>query len=184
MTKDAAPSPRQRRSVEKLRAEFDDSFAFARTSPETQGIDVLLIRVRVDRYLLSSRELEGVVAAGKIVPLPSASPNALGLVGLRGALLPVFDLATLLGYEGAAEPVRWLALAGREQPVAFAFRALDGQRRVPAAAITRASAADQGGALVRDLAEIDGQRLPLLGIPSLLAAIQSRVTRVSSPREE
>ncbi len=124
------PTDAAKRVVE-LREEFDRSFAspFAETREEVDH--VLAIRLRGDPYGLRVREIDGVERSGAIVPLPSESPGLLGIAGYRGAILPVYDLGVLLGYEGGREAPRWLVLCGKRDPLALGVEELDGYVSVP-----------------------------------------------------
>src|ERR1700675_3898235 len=103
-----------------LRRHFDEAFA-APTSPIAEPLeDLLAIRVGSDPYALRLSEIAGLHVGVKIVPIPSPAAQLLGIVGIRGVMAPIYDLAALLGYPPAASP-RWIALARAAQPVGFAF---------------------------------------------------------------
>lgn len=111
-----------------LAAEFDGSFALAhREAPVT--VDVLAIGVGGDRYALRISDIAGLFADRAITAVPSSRAELLGIAGFRGSIVPVFDLAVLLGYTSIAAP-RWLVIASGT-PVALAFEEFAGQLRVP-----------------------------------------------------
>lgn len=118
----------------RLHEEFDRSFAtpFAETRIEVEQI--LAIRLKGDLHGLRVREIDGVERAASIVPLRADSPGLLGLSGYRGAILPVYDLGALLGYEEAREAPRWLFLCGKGDPIALAVVEFAGYVTVPATA--------------------------------------------------
>lgn len=120
--------------VAELQRAFDGAFAeperVVRDPPER----FLGLTIAGSPYALRTRELTSIATVRKIVALPGAFPGFLGLVGHRGALVPAFDLAALLGHEACTSP-RWLVLCGREQPTGLAFADLDGQLDASAAAI-------------------------------------------------
>jgi purine-binding chemotaxis protein CheW len=87
---------------------------------------LLAIRVGADPYALRLSEIVGLHADVKIVPVPSPVAQLLGIVGLRGMMAPVYDLAALLGYPPAASP-RWMVLAGASQSMGLAFDAFEAQ---------------------------------------------------------
>src|SRR5579862_1158178 len=68
-----------------------------------------------------AREIAGLSKSSAIVPVPCATPALLGIMGLRGALLPIFDLAELLGYARPERAARWVAVCGGSQPLGLAF---------------------------------------------------------------
>src|SRR5690606_1614781 len=93
-----------------LRDAFDRTFA---KSPEPASPDperFLSLGIGTDSYLVSLTEVSGVVTGRKVTKLPGSVPELLGIAGLRGAILPVFDLGLLLGL-GATKAPRWLITA-------------------------------------------------------------------------
>jgi len=56
-------------------------------------------------------------------------PGASRVAVVRGVLVPVFNLAALLGLPPSGEP-QWFMLLNRETPVAFAFDGLEGRVEV------------------------------------------------------
>jgi chemotaxis signal transduction protein len=124
-----------------LRTQFDLSFATAAASMTERLENLLAIRVGKDPYVLRLSEIAGLHADVKIVPVPSPVEQLLGIVGLRGVLAPVYDLAAILGYPPAASP-RWMVVAGVPQPVGFAFETFETHLQIPKASV--ANGADQG----------------------------------------
>ena len=67
------------------------------------GAELISIRIGDQAYaidIMAVREIRGWTAA---TPLPHAPPHVLGMMNLRGAILPVIDLGSRLGL-GPAEP--------------------------------------------------------------------------------
>lgn len=165
-----------------LRREFDASFAAATRVVDENFEDLLMVRVCSDDYALRARELSGISALRKLIQVPSPSPELLGLVAVRGVLVPVFGLSLLLGYAPDAEPVRWLALVGSEQPLAFAFHALTGFRRVPHSAFSQVTSASNAAG-VRETVSFEERVRVLVGVPALVATLRSRLGR-ERPKKE
>ena len=67
--------------------------------------------------------------------MPTPVTGLLGLAGLRGAMVPVYDLRALLGVNPVDEP-RWMVTAAAAT-VAFAFDGFDGHLRLDPSAIAR-----------------------------------------------
>ena len=124
-----------------LRRLFDEGFAAAATAEFARLEGLLAIRLGSDPYALRLSEIAGLHAGVKIVPVPSANAQLLGIVGLRGVMAPIYDLAALLGYAPAANP-RWMVLARMSQPVGFAFETFESHLRVPEISLAN----DEGGA--------------------------------------
>jgi chemotaxis signal transduction protein len=129
MTVSDAPSSR----AAELRDAFDRSFTQA-PSPEAGAVENLLaIRLGANPYALRLSDVSGLFADKNTTWLPSPVPELLGMAGIRGTVLPVYDLGMLLGCPRAAAP-RWLVVAAGA-PVALAFEAFDGYMSVRAGGI-------------------------------------------------
>ena len=113
-----------------LRSAFDQSFAVAAASKLERLEGLLAIRVGGDPYVLRLSQISGLYADRRIVAVPSPVTELLGIVGLRGVMSPVYDLAALLRYPPAANP-RWMVFAGGPQPVGFAFERFEAHLQVP-----------------------------------------------------
>ena len=151
-----------------LAREFDGAFALAHRELPPE-IDLLAITLGDERYGLRTADIAGVFVDRAITRVPSPRRALLGIAGFRGAIVPVFDLAVLLGYPAAAAP-RWIAIAAGA-PVAFAFERFDGHVRAPQAAI---ATHDRPRAHVRDVLADDTRSLPLLDVASVLRALAAQ----------
>lgn len=60
-------------------------------------IEALLIEVDGVRFALPTHSVEEVIAAAQPMPLPEAPPFVLGILNVRGEVLPVLDLRRHLG---------------------------------------------------------------------------------------
>jgi chemotaxis signal transduction protein len=60
------------------------------------------LRVGEERYALAVADARTVIPLAGVAPLPGAPAALLGVCALHGQLLPVLDLAALLGVSGAA----------------------------------------------------------------------------------
>jgi purine-binding chemotaxis protein CheW len=116
-----------------MRGDFDQSFALAR---DTQGVtskDLIGLELGTIAHAIRLSELAGLYAGRNVAPLPSTVAACIGIAGFRGSIIPVFDLASLLGLPRAPH-ARWLALAAGA-PVAFSFAGVAKHMRVPREAI-------------------------------------------------
>jgi chemotaxis signal transduction protein len=156
-----------------LRRAFDAAFAAPPRDARADAVALLAIRVGSDPYALRLLEARGLLQLRGVVPVPSRRGELLGVTGLRGAVVPVYGLARLLGRGAAGEEPRWAVLCGAEERVAVAFDAFEGH--VTAAAKDLVAA--EGGAArehVTHLATAAGALRPLLGLDSILRAITRR----------
>jgi chemotaxis signal transduction protein len=121
------PSRPTSRAAE-LRLAFDRSFATAPSVDTAPKHDLLAIRVNTTAYALRLSEVGGVFTNRRITRVPASSPILLGIASFRGAVMPVYDLHTLLGFAPAAS-VPWLTTAAAA-PIALAFETLEGHLRI------------------------------------------------------
>jgi chemotaxis signal transduction protein len=85
--------------------------------PDTLVHDVLCFRLGVEQHAIETCFVWRALREVPVTPLPVADPCVLGLFNLQGELLPVFELAHLLGVQlPAAGGPRNLLVLGREQP--------------------------------------------------------------------
>jgi len=109
-----------------LRDAFDRSFAQPPSLEVAQEEAFLAVLIAGHAYALRVSEVGGLFADKVVVPVPSEVPHLLGVAGLRGTIVPVYDLGALLGYPSRAA-LRWLVLARSREPAAFAFDVFERQ---------------------------------------------------------
>ena len=165
----------------KLRTTFDASFAAPQATGAGAHVDVLAIRVTGDGYALRLSEVRAVHAERHLTPVPSPHPALLGLVGVRGLVVPIYDLRLLLGY-GAGPAPRWLALARAASPIGFAFEAFEAHWRLPlSAVVTETAGVGHGNRFAPGSVKTDTGPRPLLHLPSLIESV-TKQARPSSER--
>ena len=79
-------------------------------SPFVSGVFVQL-RIGAERYALAVEHVLEVTPFSPPTPLPGARPDLLGLVALRGRVLPVYEATGLLGAPGEHRPTRIVVVA-------------------------------------------------------------------------
>ena len=153
----------------KLRLAFDQ--AFAEPVRLDTAVKELLLAVRVGTQSLAIRlsEINGLFADKMVTPVPGGHAALRGIAGFRGAIVPVYDLKTVLG-EASDAPPRWLVTAAAA-PVALAFDAFERQLEIPREAILpRASVADIRG-FAREFVGAKEFVGPIIHLPTILEAI-------------
>jgi chemotaxis signal transduction protein len=164
-----------------LRAKFDASFAVQQALSAGAEVDVLAIRITGHGYALRLSEVLAVHAERQLTPVPSPVPALLGLVGVRGLVVPIYDLRLLLGH-GAGPAPRWLALARATSPIGFAFEAFEAHWRLSVAAVVAGAAGEgAGNRFAPGSVKTDAGPRPLLHLPSLVESV-TKHTRPSSER--
>ena len=127
MTEDGLPD------VDAMRREFDDSFTRPRLASAESGVELLCIRTGGQSCCLLMSELAGVHFGGPIVWVPSQVPALLGIVNLRGALAPVYDLGALLGRSTGVPPagIAFIRFGAEAELLGFGFCGFDAHLRIP-----------------------------------------------------
>jgi len=73
------------------------------TESEESGthVEVLVCRLGSERYAIETRSLRSVQWASGMVAVPCTPPFVLGIVSVRGEIVTLLDLATMLGLKSA-----------------------------------------------------------------------------------
>jgi chemotaxis signal transduction protein len=157
-----------------LRLGFDRSFSLPVVEAIDDLIDLVMIRVGRDPYALRLAQLAALESDRTITPLPSEHAELLGIAGVRGTVVAVFDLALLFGL-GRPEATRWLVLA-KGAPLAFAFGTFERLVAVRPHALARAASARS--AAEAEIVVHDGVSVPLIDLSALVAGLERRARRV------
>jgi purine-binding chemotaxis protein CheW len=167
-----------------LRRDFDRSFALPPPTDQRAAIELLLLRVGSDPYAIRVSEITGIASVRAASYLPSTTPALEGLVGIRGALVPLFGLSALLGQPAPAEASRWLVLVGRDEPLALGFQAFDGYHKLLQAALSASRRGAASASALSEVVELDGRVVPVIGIAALVLGIKESVARERSGKED
>ncbi|MFP5502240.1 MAG: chemotaxis protein CheW [Candidatus Sericytochromatia bacterium] len=156
-------------ALQVLRQAFDRVFAEPPTEEEQGLEELIVVRLGGERLAIRLTALAGIERLDRVVPLPGGPPGFLGLAGLRGRLVPVFDLAGMLG-RPAGPFTGWVAVVGRQEPVGWAFDELVGVETVAREAIKPAEA-QAAGALVPEAARLGTELVGVLSVEAVMAAV-------------
>jgi chemotaxis signal transduction protein len=170
-------------------AELRNAFDRTRASPFSLGTseqteNLIAVRVSRDAYAIRVSEISGLVTDRKIVAFPTPVSDLLGLTGVRGALVPVYSLTGLLGYNIETEQARWLALCGTDEPVALAFSSFEGYVRIPLAHLYLAEQKDMARTYVTHVMRAPDMVRAVVSIPLIREAIQKRCGNSSVSKEQ
>lgn len=163
-----------------LRADFDRVFAEPARSENRETIDFLAMRLGGDAFAIRLEQTAGLFSDRKVTPVPTSLPAFSGIAGLRGAIVPVYDLGVLLGYFPALS-LRWLVVA-REVSVAFAFDVFDGQLRADRGDLLAHEATPSRGHTA-EVVRISGISRPVVDLSSVVAALRGRADGAMSRKE-
>ena len=98
-------------------------------------------------------------------------------------MVPVYDLAALLGHPVAERP-RWLLMAAGSPALGFAFHELDGHVRVEDGAIVAEAAGNGRRGSLRGMVTLpDGVR-PIVDVPAARAAVHALTGHAEVTDEE
>jgi chemotaxis signal transduction protein len=142
-----------------LRQEFDLGFAQPENLLTVRPESMLALRFDTAPYALALVEIAELQRTPEILAVPSTTPSFLGLIAVRGALLPAYDLGAMLGHS-RAESQAWMLLVRMPHAIAFVFDEFEGHRHI--------AAGDRAGEAVRDA---EGWR-PLIRLSSLIQILQ------------
>jgi purine-binding chemotaxis protein CheW len=154
---------------------FDQTFAEAPRSDASPEDDFLAVSIGGDPYAIRLSEVAGLLSDRRVTWLPGSVTELIGLMSLRGVLVPVYDFRALLGYPRGAVP-RWFLIAAAT-PVALAFDRFDGHLRVPRAAVSTGSAQSPATLLpcVHEVVRTHEFVRPIIHMPGVLDAIAELV---------
>jgi purine-binding chemotaxis protein CheW len=161
-------------TLEALRRAFDSAFA-VEPAAATERVDLVAVRAGGRSFAVRVSDFAGVVPFRGVAPVPCDEPAMLGLAAVRGAPLPVYDLAALLG-DGSVEAPRWMLLSAGTNRVALAFDEIEEYLRVSreqlVAAPERARVTPSAAAeLVRHGSSVR----PVVSMTSLLKELEQRL---------
>lgn len=166
-----------------LREDFDRSFAEPARQHDVEYAELLAIRAGERPYALRLSQASGVHSDRPVTPLPGPQAALLGVAGFSGAIVPVYDLAALLGHPVADRP-RWLVLATGTPPLALAFHELDGHVRVPTSTIVDETGANSGRDVLRGMVPLPGGTRPIVDLPSARAVVHQLTGHTTYNTEE
>jgi chemotaxis signal transduction protein len=160
---------------------FDRTFAQAPSLDAGESTGFLRVRVGGDAYAFALDAIVGLFVDKTVVALPSAALEMLGIAGIRGAIVPVYSLRSLLGYTVERECPRWLVLARSPKPVGLAFEEFVGYVQARPSDLAPAPRTDSHvlGTVRAELAAC-----AVLSIPSILETLGNRRRRSGDPLKE
>jgi purine-binding chemotaxis protein CheW len=154
---------------------FDQTFAEAPLTATEPTEELLGVGVGGGAYFLRLRDVRGLTSRPKVVSLPSPLPELVGVMGLRGAVIPVYALGPLLGHPSSVEEPAWVLLVGEAgAPVGLGVREFTGHVRVPRRDIA-AAPVSRVGRLVRETARLGQQSRGVVDVGAVVASLWERV---------
>jgi chemotaxis signal transduction protein len=125
------------------------------------------VTVASEAHALPVEEVLEVAEMGDVTPLPGAPRAIMGVRNLRGQVVPVVDLAGVLGLPGAPLPSRIVIVERAERKAGLAVDAVVGVEELPDASEEADSPHLTGAAL------FDGALVGVLDVGSVLDAVEA-----------
>ena len=154
-----------------MRESFDRAFALPAQYTDTAIENLLLIKTGTDPYGIKIAEIAGLFCDKKIEPVPSPYRAFLGLAGVKGSVVPVWDLGELLGNGAAPNKPRWFVIVAGTPAWALGFTDFEGCIKIP-----RSDLCPMPGQRASHLPEtcrMAGGARPVLSLPSLKEVVQA-----------
>jgi purine-binding chemotaxis protein CheW len=101
-----------------------ERIASTQQTKESDAFSALVVRVGGEAYALPMDSLTAVYEGYTIVPLPCVPSFVAGIVNIRGQVLPVMDLATLLGVPCQATKRSLLIISNTEFSLGLSVEAV------------------------------------------------------------
>ncbi len=168
-----------------LRRAFDASFAVPVAVDEQHDRQCLIeIEISGEPYALPLEELSGVRPLDGLVPLRGGHSALLGITGIRGEAVAVFDLAVLLD-RSSAEAASWLALVRDDAGalLGIAFAGTVGWLEAARDALATIDTQRGRHAHVARVLRAEPRTLPVLDVASIVAAISRHHARGTTRSE-
>jgi purine-binding chemotaxis protein CheW len=158
--------------AERVLSERARALARAPLEPETAGAMSELLEFRLARecYAIESRHVESVYPLGDLTPLPCTPPFILGIVSVRGRILPVLDIKKFfdLPEQGLTDLHRIIVVRGSDMELGLLADVIEGIRRVAVEEL-QPSLPTLTGIRADYLKGVSGERLVVLDVERILA---------------
>lgn len=129
----------------------------------TNKFELLLFRLGLDNALGKSElfginvfKIREIVAMPSVTPIAGASPHSLGVVNLRGQVIPVLDLPSIVGCKPQTGLNIMLVTEYARTTQAFAVESVEDIARLDWKQVLSAEASGAAGKLVTSIARLDG----------------------------
>jgi chemotaxis signal transduction protein len=158
--------------VSLLRRAFDASFAEPLAQGHSDGEQLLTVRVGDSLLAVRVQELTVVERCRALASLPDLPAGCLGLAGVRGKLVAVYELAGFTA-AGRAGESRWLLVSRTDPQIGFAIDEVEHCQYVERRHVSpRDVPADEP---LLAVVAIEARRMPLLSIERLVQRLHARI---------
>lgn len=133
-------------------------------------IDALLLKVGEQTFALPLLQIQEIRGWSPVSPLPDTDPSCLGMLNLRGSVVPVFDARMILGYPAAPpRPQDVIVIAVLDdRPRGLLVDGVSDIVEFDEQAINRTESAEiWSSRLIDGIATVDEQLVPMLALQNL-----------------
>jgi chemotaxis signal transduction protein len=140
--------------------------------PEEPTLRVIVFRSCDEWFALPIEAVREVQPLGRVVGVPTAPPEVLGVMNLRGRALALFDLGGCLGIHRGTRPVSHtvvLDFGDSDLHVGLAVQQIGQVRRVPVSAVGPPPPREGVSGCLEGVFEVEGQVIGLLDLLRVFA---------------
>ena len=174
------PQRNDSKDAAQLRQAFDRTFALPPSLASQAVEDLLTIRVAGDPYAIRLLGIAEIITERRVVSVPTVTPDLLGLAGIRGGIVPVFSLSSILGYPPDNRSPKWIIICGSEDPIALAFSDFEGYLQLPKSALhadENFRTTQEKVKYVNQVASTPNGVRAVISIPLIVANIRNRISQ-------
>ncbi|MFY0544260.1 chemotaxis protein CheW [Brevibacillus sp. H7] len=128
----------------------------------------VIFRIGSEEYGISVTDVVSIEKARETTPVPESSPYLLGMIDLRGTVIPIIDLSKIFGGAPIAitESTRYIVAQVEDQVVGFAVDAATDIIDVPGTMIQKPAIVQS--TFIYGIAKLEERMIVLLDIPNLV----------------
>lgn len=153
--------------------------AFRRRRVTRDDLEVMAFRVADEEYAIPIADIQEIVKVPEITPVPRVHRSVLGIISLRGAIVPLLDLRLALAMPAAelTRKARILVLKADGAPLGLVVDGVSSAVRLRAEAIGPPPATvERGpGELVQGIGRVGERMIIILDVAAVLRLMERRV---------
>jgi purine-binding chemotaxis protein CheW len=129
------------------------------------------LRLGAESYALPVANVVEVGELGDVGPVPGSGPDVLGVLNLRGRVLPAFDLARVLGIPREGRPARLVVAESRGRVAGLAVDEVTGVEAIEVPSVDDTELELLAGSVLQD-----GELIGLIDVERVFSALEGRAT--------
>ncbi len=169
-------------TLERLRREFDETFASPPSESGPKRERLLAIRVSGDPYAVRVSEVAAVAKCERLVRFPGRQPEFIGVAAARGSIFPVYSLAAIAANGRKERGAAWILLSDPTDPLGLAFDGLEGSFDVPASEL--AAPSESSNPYVTGMVQWGSTSRPVIRLSSVVHRLKAGAARGGPSKEE